>query len=132
MAKLTNEGENNLLNTYLKGSTRGTFYLGLYTDAVEPEKDATLATIGELPVANGYARIILNNTDWTVVGDLATHIQKTFTASGGDWVNVTGWFICAIASGTYGPLICVESFSDGAKTILNGLTLKVIPTFLAA
>jgi hypothetical protein len=130
--KLTNAGEYHLLDTYLKGTTRGTFYVGLYTDATEPAEDATLGTITELPVTNGYARIALVNGSWTVLGDLGTYIQTTFTASGGDWTNVTGWFLCTVASGIFGPLICVESFSDGARTILNGLTLKVTPTFLAA
>ena len=58
--------------------------------------------------------------------------EKTFTAAGADWVAVTGWFICNIISTTWGTLICVESFSDGAKTVINGRTLKIIPTFLAA
>jgi hypothetical protein len=116
----------------LKNEYRGTFYLGLYTDAVEPAEGATLATIAELPVVNGYARIIINDADVTVVGNLATIAQKTFTAAGADWVAVTGWFICNIISTTWGTLICVESFSDGAKTVINGRTLKIIPTFLAA
>ena len=132
MAKMTTEGLRHLLETYLKAVTRGTLYLGLYTDAVEPGVGATLATITELPVANGYARIIINNADVTVVDNLATIAQKTFTAAGADWVAVTGWFICNIISTTWGTLICVESFSDGAKTVINGRTLKIIPTFLAA
>ena len=132
MAKMTTEGLEHLLNTYLKGVTRGTLYLGLYTDAVEPGVGADLATITELPVANGYARIIINNADVTVVDNLATIAQKTFTAAGADWVAVTGWFICNIISTTWGTLICVESFSDGAKTVINGRTLKITPTFLAA
>ena len=132
MAKLTNEGENHVLNTYLKALTRGSLYLGLYTDAVEPAEDATLLTIAELAVANGYARILLNNADWTVVGDLATHIQKTFTAFGGDWAPATGYFICNVASGFWGVLIFAENFSDGSHTILNGQSQKVTPTVLAA
>ena len=132
MAKMTTEGGNHLLNVYLRGATRGTLYLGLYTDVAEPGVGAALATITELPVADGYARIIINNTDAIIVGSLATIPQKTFTAAGADWVNVTGWFICNIVSTTWGTLICVESFSDGAKTVINGRTLKIIPTFLAA
>ena len=131
MARMTAEGDNHILNTYLKGVTRGTLYLGLYTDAAEPGESAILSTITELPVANGYARIVIANADVTVVGSLATIAQKTFTASGGIWAAVTGWFLTNVASGTYGPLICVESFSDGARTILDGLTLKITPTFTA-
>ena len=131
MAKLTAEGENHLLNTYLKAVTRGTLYLGLYTDVAEPGESALLSTITELPVASGYARIAIANADVTVVGSLATIAQKTFTASGAIWAGVTGWFMTNVASGTYGPLICVESFSDGPRTILDGLTLKITPTFTA-
>ena len=132
MAKLTAQGENHLLNTYLARVARGTLYLGLYTDAAEPGETALLSTITELPVANGYARIAIANGDVTVVGSLATIAQKTFTASGGIWAGVTGWFLTNIASGTYAPLICVESFSDGARTILDGLTLQISPTFTAS
>ena len=125
--KLTNEGEAHVLNTYLKGVTRGTLYLGLYTDVVEPGEDATLATITEAAIA----RVAISNADVTVVNDLATIAQKTFTAAAA-LGNVTGYFICNISTGTWGTLIFVENFSDGPYNVEAGQLVKVTPSFLAA
>ena len=125
--KLTNEGEAHILNTYLKGVTRGTLYLGLYTDAVEPSEAATLATITEAAIA----RIIINNADVTVLNDLATIAQKTFTAAAA-LGNVTGYFICNISTGTWGTLIFVEHFSDGPYNVAAGESIRITPSFLAA
>ena len=133
MAKLTNEGENNVLNTYLKGVARGDLYLALYTDASEPAEAITLATITELPEGvNGYDRIALDDGDWTVVNDVATNVQKTFTAAGGDWGNVYGYFICNVITGVVGKVLFVESFSDGPYNVLNGLSVLVTPAIQAA
>ena len=135
MPKLTNEGENAVLEVFLGGATRGgsgNLYLGLYMDATEPAEDANLATITEVPAANGYARIALADGDWNIADDLATHNQQTFTANGGDWGNVTGYFICDAANGTVGNLIAVEHFSDGPYNVLDGLVVLVTPAVLAA
>jgi hypothetical protein len=133
MAKLTNEGENNVLNTYLKGVARGDLYLGLYTDAAEPAEAITLATISELPEGvNGYDRIALDDGDWAVVDDLATNVQKTFTAAGGDWGNAYGYFICNVITGVVGKVLFVEHFSDGPYNVLNGLSVLVTPAIQAA
>ena len=133
MAKLTNEGETHLLNTYLKQDARDPLYLGLYTDAAEPGESANLATITEVPEgANGYDRIALPDANWTVVDDTATHEQKVFTANGGDWGNVAGYFICDAANGTVGNLAIVEHFSDGPYNVLNGLSVLVAPAIQAS
>lgn len=135
MPKLCNDGENAVLEVFFAGGTRGgsgNLYLGLYTDAAEPAEDANLATITELPAANGYARIAMPDANWTVVADEATHEQQTFAANGGDWGNVTGYFICDAANGTVGNLIAVEQFSDGPYNVLDGLVVLVTPAILAA
>jgi hypothetical protein len=91
-----------------------------------------LATITELPVANGYARVSLPDANWTVVADVATHEQQTFTANGGDWGNVTGYFICDAANGNAANLIIVEHFADGPYNCLDGLSILVTPAVQAA
>ena len=134
MAKTTTQGETNVLQVYLGGATRsgsGNLYLGLYTQTTEPAKVDTLATITELPVANGYARIVLADADWTVVDDLATQVQKAFAASGGDWGDVYGYFICDVDSGTSGLLLFAEQFSDGPYNVLDGDTIPVTAQVLA-
>ena len=131
--KLVNEGETNVLEVYLGGDARGPLYLGLYTNTTEPGETATLASgLTELPVALGYARIALADGDWDIWDDLATNLEKIFTAAGGNWGNVYGYFICDVASGVGGNLLWVEHFSDGPYNVLNGILVKVTPAILAA
>lgn len=135
MAKLVDEGEHAVLEVFLGGATRGgtgNLFLGLYTDVAEPGETANLATITELPVANGYDRVPLADGDWTVVDDLATQPQANFTANGGDWGNTTGYFICDAANGNTANLLFVEHFSDGPYDILDGMSCKITPAILAA
>ena len=133
MGKLVNSGEHNVLEVYFKGQARGDLYLGLYTDVAEPIEAAILADVAELPEGvKGYARIALADGDWTVTADLATHVQKTFLAAGGDWGPVYGYFICDVITGDVGNLLFVEHFSDGPYQILNGLSILITPAIQAA
>jgi len=135
MAKWCDEGETDVGAVYLKGAARGTnLYVGLYTDAAEPAETATLASITELAVANGYARILLGDADWTeqATKGVYENLEKTFTANGGDWGSVYGYFICDVASGTAGNLLAVETFSDGPYTVNDGWSVKVTPKVTVA
>lgn len=130
MAKWCNEGETAVGNIFLKAQAGISKYLGLYTDVAEPAEDATLLTITEVPVANGYARIQLLDADWTeqaIKGEFK-NLEKTFTANGGNWGDVYGYFICDCASGTAGDLLGVEHFSDGPYTVNDGWSVKVTST----
>jgi hypothetical protein len=136
MPKMCNQGINEVLNYWWAGllgasavSPRPSIYIGLYTAPTsEPAATATLSSLTE-PSGYGYARIQLNDGDWTVASQIATNLQKTFTASGGNWGNVYGYFICDCASGTSGNLIAVENFSDGPYNVVNGGSVKVTPKF---
>ena len=133
MAKMLTQGATNLLDVYLGGAVRGDLYLGLYTDATEPAKTATLTTVSELPEGvKGYNRIVLADGDWTIAAGLATNLQKIFTAAGGDWGNVYGYFICDVITGTTGNLLFVQTFSDGPYAVADAETVKVTPSILAA
>ena len=55
-------------------------------------------------------------------------LQKTFTANGGNWGDVVGYFLTDVASGTAGKLVAVEDFSDGPYTVNDGWSVKVTPT----
>jgi hypothetical protein len=129
MAKWCDEGETQVGNIYLRKDAVIDLWVGLYTDATEPAEDATLSSITELPVANNYARIALTNTDWTeqATKGVFEQLQKTFTASGGDWGSVYGYFLADCASGTAGKLVAVEHFSDGPYTVNDGWSVKVTP-----
>lgn len=125
MAKWCDDAEQSVLEVYLKGSSRPSFYLGLYTDPTsEPAEDVALSAFTE-PAGGGYARIQLQDADWTVVDDVATHTQKTFSASGAAWGNVYGYFICSVASGTSGLVFVVEQFSDGPYNVPDGGAVKI-------
>ena len=54
--------------------------------------------------------------------------QKTFTAAGGDWGDVYGYFVAHCASGAAGDLIAVETFTDGPYTVTDGLSIKITAT----
>lgn len=129
MAKWCDEGETQVGDSYLKGTTPPQLYLGLYKDTVEPAEDKTLATITEVTVANGYARIILTKAEWTeqATKGVFKQAQKTFTANGGNWGDVYGYFLCDCASGTAGKLVAVENFSDGPYTVNDDWSVKVTP-----
>jgi hypothetical protein len=132
MPKTCNEGLTSLGNIYLKNQMQVDKYLGLYKDATEPLATATLATITEVTVAFGYARIKLNNNEWTedvsIKGQF-TNLLKTFTASGGSFGSVTGYFICTTASGTTGKLLSVEHFNT-PHVISDGLSEDITPTII--
>lgn len=132
MAKLVDEGETNVGNIYLKNQAQNTnLYLGLYTNTTEPGETAALASLTE-PVGNGYARIALAPADWTESpqGTFA-NLQKTFTASGGNWGNVYGCFIATSSDGT-GKLVGVEHFTDGPYNVSDGSQVKVTPKITIA
>lgn len=128
--KWCNEGETSVGNVYLKGEARPAgFYLGLFMDVAEPAEDAVVADITEVPAANGYARIKLEDADWTeqaTKGEFL-NIQKLFEAAGGDWGAVYGYFVTTALAGTAGLLINAELFSDGPYTMNDGWSCKVTP-----
>ena len=65
------------------------------------------------------------------VRSAAAYAQQTFTATGGPWGNVYGYFIATASSGTAG-LIAVENFSDGPYSVGDGDAVRVTPTITIA
>lgn len=128
MAKWVDEGETLVGNIFLKKAAVTDLWVGLYLDATEPIEGDTLSDLTEVPVANNYARISLAAGDWTEgAAGVFTQLQKTFTATGGAWGDVYGYFITDCASGTAGNLVAVEDFSDGPYTVNDGWSVKVTP-----
>lgn len=131
--KLIDEGADDILTWYFGNvqTSRGAneLHLGLYTDSVEPAETITLATITELALT-GYARIPLNDADWTVASKIATNLLKTFTA-GVEWGNIYGYFICNVLSGTAGKMVYVEHFSTGPFFVANAKTIDITPKMTA-
>lgn len=121
MSKWCDEGENWVVNLI----TANTLYAGLYLDTVEPDEDDTLASISE-PSGYGYARAELSPSDWTVSGSRATYPIVEFTASGGSWGDVYGYFLTDVGTGTSGKLIAVMHFPSPIS-VLDGITVRVRP-----
>lgn len=131
--KLNDEGEHRILNIIFEATSVENYYLGIYTaPASEPPETAVVADLTE-PSGNGYARVVLTRgTDWTVTADEAVCVQKTFTASGGNWGNCYGYFINTDLTGTGGKMIACELFSDGPYNIVDGGSIKITAKIKAA
>jgi len=129
MAKWCNEGETLVGNIFLKKAAVTDLWVGLYLDTSEPAEDATLASITEVPVLYDYARIALGAADWTeqATKGIFENLQKIFTANGGNWGDVYGYFLTDCASGTAGKFVSCENFSDGPYTVNDGWSVKVTP-----
>ncbi len=126
MAKWVDEGELRVAQILFGAqSPDTTLYLGLYTNTTEPAETANLAAITE-PSGNGYARIPLSRGTWTVAADYAQYAQQTFTAAGGNWGNVYGYFIATSADGS-GKLLGVEQFTGAPFVVNDGDSVKITP-----
>jgi len=125
MAVWTDLGENWTSNVLFGSrSPDSTLKIGLYTaPTYEPGETATLNDLTE-PSGNGYSRISLSRGSWTISGDTATYAEVTFTASGGNWGNVYGYFIC---TSTDGLLLAAEQFANGPYNVTDGSSIKITP-----
>ena len=131
MAKWCAGGETITLQRLLTGTDAPTYlYVGLYLNNTEPADNATLSSLTEVSGAS-YSRIAINKSDWTITGDTAVNLLKTFTA-GEDWGTITGYFITDASSGTSGDLYGVETFTsiDSPFTVYNGGNIKVTPRII--
>ena len=125
---LADEGEQNMLDAYLRGQNAPTtFYLGLYNDT--PLETDTMADLVGEPTGNGYARqeVERSAVGWPTLaldsGDyMATSKQVTFSATGGSWGPVTYMVLTTTASGTAGKLIAYVALSQ-SRTLQSSETL---------
>jgi hypothetical protein len=131
MPKWCDEGENRVLNI-LFGATAvdGTLYLGLFKNTSEPAENAVLSGLTE-PSGYGYARIALTRGSWTVLADLASYAEQSFTANGGTWGDTYGYFIATSVDNS-GKLLAVETFSNGPYNVTDGSNVKVTPRITCA
>ncbi len=135
MAKWVDQGESETLDVlFVATAVWGNTYLGMYTDAAEPGETATLPG-GATPITEvsgaGYARKTLARGSWSRTGDYVTFAQQTFTASGGSWSNVYGYFIATTSDNT-GKLLCVEHFTGGPFNVPDGGSIKITPKITCA
>jgi hypothetical protein len=124
------EGENRVNNILFEATAVENYELRLFTvPIVAPGETDVFADFTE-PSGNGYAVITLTRgTDWTVAADLATAVSKTFTASGGDWGNIYGYFVVVPTSH---EVMFSELFSDGPYNIVDGNNVNIVVKITAA
>jgi hypothetical protein len=127
---LHDEGENRVLNILYEATAVENYELRLFTSpTIAPVETDAFAAFTE-PSGNGYAVITLTRgTDWTITDDEAVAAQKTFTAAGGAWGNVYGYFTCVASSH---EVMHSELFSDGPYNIVDGGSVKVTCKIKAA
>jgi hypothetical protein len=105
---LLDEGEENIINDWLREATALSKFLCLLKGSAPAETD-TMAFLAAnenfAPPLNGYARQQIANTDWSVPalnsGDMqSTAAQKTFgPASSSSWASLTGVGLVTAATG---------------------------------
>jgi hypothetical protein len=124
-AKWHDQGENRVLSILLGAqAVDGAMYMGLYTNTTELGEDAELADLVE-PSGYGYARKTLTRGSWTITGSIAIYALQTFTAAGGDWGDIAGYFI-ATSLDSSGKLIASEHFAT-ALDVKDGKGIKITP-----
>ena len=134
--KWCDEGEQRVAMVLFVATAVENYYLGIYKNVAEPSESATMAALtttagiteAAVPGAGGYARAVLTRGSWTTTGGVAAYAQQTFTASGASWGGCYGYFITTTSAGTSGPLMAVETFSDGPYTVNDGDSVKITPS----
>lgn len=129
---LPDEGETLVANLVFKNTDadRGTdTELVLFTN-VTPSETITEATLTE-PTGTGYARINLTDASWSVVADLASYAQQTFTGGAGGWTgSIQGYAV--VTKGTTPRILAIEVDGNGPYTVNENDTYKVTPQITVA
>ena len=117
MGRWVDTGEN-WTASLIAGQSMG---IGLYINAVEPPETATLSDIQEPPSSYGYSRIGLDASNWVLKGSIAYYPKQRFTASGGSWGTVYGYFIYSGST-----LLGVQPLPE-AVTVDDGDSVDIVP-----
>lgn len=97
--------------------------LGLFTNATVGET-TTLADIDE-PALGGYARKTLSDASWDITAGEAGYAALSFTAVGGAFVDVMGYFIATKSASGSPRLLHLEVDPDGPFTVDAANTYSV-------
>lgn len=128
---VTNEGLNDVLNKYFKGSTyTAAWYVGLKGTGSAAGAD-TLASHAGWTELTGYTGSRQTLTLGTVASQSVNNSasKAVFPITGS--ATVYGAFVSSVASGTSGTLYGAADFS-GSRAVENGDTLNVTVTLTAA
>lgn len=112
MASITQEGSNYLLTQAVEGGTIAVdqTWIGLATAALS--NTTTLATVTEHTTVGGYARKQVTSANWSVsAAGVASMASVVTWGTGITLTNATHWFLCTVATGTAGKIICYGALS---------------------
>lgn len=130
---VTNEGLNDVLNKYFKGSSyTAAFYVGLTSGTPTPAAADTLASHAGWTEITDYT----GNRQALTLGTVASQSvnnsasKASFPITG--TVTVGGGFLATVATGTGGVLYGVAAFSGGNRAAVSGDTINVTVTLTAA
>lgn len=126
---VADEGEQSVLNVWLKATTNPSKYLALLNQA-SPGETTTMGTMTEsnTPTANGYNRQVILTSDWSTPaltgGDYkTTAAEMTFgPASGSSWTLTHAILVTAL-TGTSGLFLLFIALS-ASTTIAVGQSFK--------
>lgn len=131
---VTNEGLNNLLDEYLKGSAYTASFYVLLTDGTP-----TAAAADTLASHAGWTEVTAYTGDRQALtlGAVASQsvdnsASKAVFPITSDSTTIGGAGICTVATGTTGTLYSVAAFTAADKSLDNGDTLNVTATCTAA
>lgn len=124
---------NDLISVWLAGGTQDTtWFIGL-KEAGTPAAADTLASHASWSENSDYSG---DRKAWTLgsvsaksVSNSASPASFTFTA---DSLTIAGCFICSVATGTTGLLVCAADFSAARSGIMTNDVLEVTYTFTGA
>lgn len=130
----TTEGLNHVLDVAVHGTTPvSPWYIGLIADGSYSALAAgdTLASHAGWTEADVISGNRLEWTEGAAAGGVTTNsstVDHTIDASD----TVKGAFLCSVASGTSGVLLCTALFSQGDRAVVSGDTLQVTYTLTAS
>ena len=131
MANFTQEGSNYLLVQAVEGGTIAAdqTWLGLATAAIT--NTTTLATVTEHTTVGGYGRKQVTSANWSVTaGGVASMASVVTWGTGITLTAATYWFLCTVATGTAGKIICYGALST-SRTLTTADTLTEQVTSLS-
>jgi len=128
---VTNEGLDDVLNEYFKGSAyTADWYVGLKGAGAAAAGD-TLASTGNWTEVTGYTgnrqALTLGSVSGQSVSNSGSKASFPITGS----ATVAGAFVASVATGTAGTLYGVADFST-SRSVENGDTLEVTATLTMA
>ncbi|MCD4675328.1 MAG: hypothetical protein K8S18_04945 [Desulfobacula sp.] len=124
---------NHILDVILHGTTAiGTWYVGLKNTG-SPAAADTLASHAGWTENSNYADNRKEYVEAAASGKSITNsANKASFAINTDSQTIAGAFLCSVATGTTGTLLCAADFTGGNKSVDNGDTLEVTYTISAA